>query len=457
MSQQFKYFPEVPVIPFKPGTDDALAFRHYNASEALDLGRGEPSLIWSETRHAVAIWHLIGGSSGDPFGPPTHIRPWSNIADWREQAKVKAEAVFSLWERMMGGYGYHCFHDFDWVQEAPTLRESEDRVKFVTERICGEQQRTGIQLLWGTPQLFVHPRWANGASTSPSREIWERALSQTMIALDATKAMGGLGFVLWGGRNGYTDILAKIIRRDREQMKAFLLAVLEYADKIGFTGPIFIEPKAKEPTNHQYDFDASTVIEFLCWCGIGPDRVQLNLEGNHAELATHSFLHELEVARAGGWLGSLDVNQGTPGVGWDTDEYLHDERIALGIGLGILRNGGLRGGCNVDAKPRRVSHTVLDYVRGHILSLDTLTKGVRAAAWLMKDGRLDKLAADSYASWNGAEGEAILGGKFDHAAIKARSLDLVIDAAPTAEIETIWGLLAQALEHANEPAVFATN
>lgn len=456
-SSDFEYFPEVPIIPYAPGSTNTLAFRHYDPRELLDLGGDSPSDLWCKIDHAVAIWHVKGGSSGDPFGPPTHIRPWTHISDWKEQSRVQAKAVFSLWERVRGGYKTHCFHDFDWVQEAPTLRESEDRLKFVVDLLNEEQRRTGIKLLWGTPCLFVHPRWANGSTNSADRAIWERALAQAKIALWCTKELGGKAFVLWGGRVGYTDLLARAIKKDRMLMRRFLEALIEYKHHIGFKGPIFIEPKAKEPTNHQYDFDAATVIEFLEWCKIGPEEVMLNLEEGHAELAQHTFYHEMEVARAAGRLGSLDINQGTPGVGWDTDEYLHSVDIATHIGLAIIRNNGLVGGCNVDAKPRRACPDILSWVKGHILSLDTLTRGVRAAAWLIKDGRYQKLVDQSYSSWDDEAGKAILAGTFDQEAITARSMDLDIAAAPSAQIEEIWALFQQAQEHANSPVAFAEN
>ncbi|WP_225767210.1 xylose isomerase [Inquilinus sp. Marseille-Q2685] len=386
-------FSSFPTIRFEgPGSDNPLAYRHYDPDRVV---LGKP--LKDHLRLAVCYWHSLVMNGSDPFGAPTIDRPWMH-GEPMAAARAKADAAFDLFRVL--GVPFYTFHDRDVAPEGAGLSETLANTREMGEYLGRKQAETGTRLLWGTANLFSHPRFMAGAASNPDPEVFAWSAATVKTALDVTHALGGANYVLWGGREGYETLLNTDLKREIDQMGRFLSLVVDYKHKIGFQGPILIEPKPREPTKHQYDFDAATVYGFLKHFGLERD-VKLNLEENHAILAGHTFEHEIAVANAFGIFGSLDINRGDPLLGWDTDQFPNDApQLALAF-YQVLKGGGLTtGGLNFDAKIRRQSIEPDDLVHAHIGGIDTCARSFLTAAAMIEDGRLAAHVADRYAGWD---------------------------------------------------------
>lgn len=401
-----EFFKEVKKIRYEgKDSDNPLAYKYYNADEVVAGKRMEDHL-----RFAVAYWHTFQATGTDPFGPVgTAIRPWNNITDPMDLAKAKVEANFEFCEKL--GVPFFCFHDRDIAPEADNLRETNKRLDIITAAIKDRMKDSSVKLLWGTSNAFGNPRFTHGASTSPNADVFAYTCAQVKKAMEITKELGGQNYVFWGGREGYETLLNTNMKLELDNMARFLRMAVDYAKEIGFEGQFLIEPKPKEPTKHQYDFDSATVIGFLKTYGLDP-YFKLNIEANHATLAQHTFQHELRVARINNMLGSIDANQGDLMLGWDTDQFptnIYETTLAM---LEVLKMGGFtKGGLNFDAKVRRGSFDVLDMFYAHIAGIDTFAKGLRIAAKIIEDGKFDKFIEDRYSSYTKGIGKDIVDGK----------------------------------------------
>lgn len=399
------YFKNVGQIKYEgPKTDNPLAFRYYNADQVV-AGK----TMTEHFRFAVAYWHTLCGVGGDPFGPGTKRFPWDNAANPIQNAKDKMDAAFEFITKI--GIPYYCFHDFDLVQEGPTLKESERRLTKITDYALEKQKASGVKLLWGTANLFSNPRYMNGAATNPDFEVVAYAGAQVKNALDATMKLGGENYVFWGGREGYSSLLNTNMKKELDHMARFLHMAKDYARKQGFKGTFFIEPKPMEPSKHQYDFDSATVIGFLREYGLEKD-FKLNIEVNHATLALHTFQHELQVAANANMIGSIDANRGDYQNGWDTDQFPNNVGELTEAMLVILESGGLQGGgVNFDAKTRRNSTDLEDIFYAHIGGIDTFARALLAANEILTNSPYQKMRADRYESFNSEEGQLFEAGK----------------------------------------------
>jgi xylose isomerase len=360
-------------------------------------------------RFSVAYWHTMRGTGADPFGPGTMWRPWEGKADTVENAISRARVAFEFIEKL--GTPFYCFHDRDVAPEGNNLTETNKNLDAVVKVLKEEQQRTGIKLLWGTANLFSNPRYVHGAATSCNADAFAFASAQVKKALEVTKELGGQGYTFWGGREGYQCLWNTDMKREVEHLAAFMHMAVDYAKKIGFTGQFYFEPKPKEPTKHQYDFDSAACINFLRAYGLA-DHVKMNIETNHATLAGHSVEHELDYAGSQGFLGSVDANTGDLLLGWDTDQFPTDVYLTAKIMLMILKYGGFTtGGLNFDAKVRRESFEPLDLFYAHIGGMDAFAKGLKIAAAIRADGVLDEMVKDRYRSWDSGIGAEIEAGR----------------------------------------------
>jgi xylose isomerase len=400
------FFPEISRIQYAgPAAESELAFRHYDPNRIVLGKRMEDHL-----RFAVCYWHTFCWPGDDVFGAGTFARPWqAGERDPLEQARAKTDVAFEFFSKL--GVPFFCFHDRDVVPEGSTFRESCDRLDRMGEHIQRRMQETGVRLLWGTANLFGHPRYAAGAASNPDPEVFAYAAAQVKHCLELTQRLRGANYVLWGGREGYETLLNTDLRRETDQLGRFLNMVVEHKHKIGFEGTILIEPKPHEPTKHQYDRDVATVYGFLQRHGLERE-VKINIEVNHATLAGHSFQHELATAVAYDLLGSVDANRGDPQNGWDTDQFPNSvEEMTLGL-YEILRGGGLGpGGINFDAKLRRQSVDPVDLFHAHIGGMDTMARALECAARLIEERSLQDFVDARYAGWSGALGQSIVGGK----------------------------------------------
>jgi xylose isomerase len=360
-------------------------------------------------RFSVAYWHTFKATGLDPFGAPTFNRPWIKAETPLEMAELTLRAAFEFAQKL--GVPFYCFHDRDLAPEGETFAESCKNLEIMVEKAKRLQEETGIKLLWGTANLFGHPRYAHGAATNPDAHVFAYAAAQVKHAIAATKELGGSGYVFWGGREGYETLLNTDMKREQEQMARFFHMVVDYAQKIGFEGQLLIEPKPMEPTKHQYDFDAATVLGFLRTFDLFDD-FKLNIEANHATLAGHSFEHDLTVAAINGRLGSIDANVGDPLLGWDTDQFPTEPKMCALAMLVVLSQGGLgKGGLNFDAKPRRGSFDETDLFYAHISGMDTFARGLVAANQIIEDGVLDNFIEKRYASYSEGLGKRIMNGQ----------------------------------------------
>jgi len=408
------YFNNIGRIAYEgPQTDNPLAFRWYEANRVVQGKTMEAHL-----RFAVAWWHTLGGTGGDPFGAPTKAFPWLGASDPLQEARNKLDAGFELMTKL--GIPFYCFHDYDLVAEGPSLAESEKRLAAITDYALEQQQATGIKLLWGTANLFSHPRYMNGAMTNPDFAVVAHAGAQVKMALDATLKLGGENYVFWGGREGYMSLLNTDMKRELAHMARFLHLAKDYARAQGFQGTFLIEPKPMEPIKHQYDFDAATTINFLREHGLDQD-FKLNIEVNHATLAQHTFAHELQVAADAGMLGSMDANRGDYQNGWDTDQFPNNVQELAEAMLVLLPAGGLQGGgINFDAKTRRNSTDLEDIFYAHIGGMDAFARALLVADQVLEHSPYLRLRADRYSSFDNGPGEAFAAGKLSFAELAKR-------------------------------------
>jgi xylose isomerase len=398
-------FSQFPTIKYEgPGSDNPLAYRYYDANKVV---LGKP--LKDHLRFAVAYWHSLAMNGSDPFGAPTIVRPWMTNADAMQAAHDKADAAFDLFRVL--DLPFYCFHDRDIVHEGGSLSETLKNLHTVVEYLAKKQESSSTKLLWGTANLFSHPRFMAGAATNPDPEVWMWSAATIKNCMDATRQLGGSNYVLWGGREGYDTLLNTDMKAELEHFGTLLKLVVEYKHKIGFQGQILIEPKPKEPTSHQYDFDAATVYGFLKKHGL-ENEVKLNLEANHALLAGHSFEHEIATAVDLGILGSLDINRGDPLLGWDTDQFPNDLYAMTLSMYHVIRGGGLGvGGMNFDAKIRRQSIDPEDLIYAHVGGADLCAHAFLIAAELFEKGTLKKVIDERYAGWQKPEYADILAGK----------------------------------------------
>lgn len=399
------FFPDVPKIKYEgPTARNPLAFRHYDAAEVVE---GKP--MREHFRFAVAYWHTMRGSGSDPFGPGCAVRPWEDGSDSVDMALKRVKVMFEFVEKL--GVGFYCFHDRDVAPEGANLRETNAILDKVAKALKEEQDRTGIKLLWGTANLFSNPRFVHGASTSCNADVFAYAAAQVKKCLEVTKDLGGQNYVFWGGREGYSTLLNTDMKRELDHLAKFFHLAVDYKKKIGFTGQFLIEPKPKEPTTHQYDFDAAACLNFLRQYGL-TDHFKLNLETNHATLAGHTMMHDMIVASSAGLLGSVDANRGDLMLGWDTDQFPTDLYLTTSIMLVLLEQGGLApGGLNFDAKVRRESFEPVDLFHAHIGGMDAFARGLKIAAKLRADGVLKDFVKKRYSSWDAGLGQQIEQGK----------------------------------------------
>jgi len=394
-------FPEVHNVPFEgPDSDNLLAFHHYDENELV-----EGVSMKDHLRFSVVYWHTMRGTGADPFGAGTMCRPWEDGTDSLENAIRRVRVAFEFIEKL--GAPFFTFHDRDIAPEGATLAETNKNLDAVVAVIKEEMARTGIKLLWGTANLFSHPRYMHGAATSCNADVFAHAAAQVKKALEVTLELGGEGYVFWGGREGYQNLWNTDMRREIDHLAKFMHMAVDYAKEIGFTGPFYFEPKPKEPTKHQYDFDAAACINFLRTYGL-EDHIKLNIETNHATLAGHTVEHELEYAAMQGFLGSVDANTGDLLLGWDTDQFPTDIYLTTKIMLVLLKHGGIApGGLNFDAKVRRESFEPIDLFHAHIGGMDALARGLKIAAAIRADGKLNTLLKERYASWDEGVGKQV--------------------------------------------------
>jgi xylose isomerase len=400
-------FPEIERIRYEgPDSKNPLAFRYYNADEKV-AGRS----MRDHLRFSVVYWHTFRNPLSDPFGPGTAVRPWEDGTDSLENAKNRVRVAFEFMEKL--GSPHYAFHDRDVAPEGANLAETNRNLDAVVKVLKEEQQRTGIKLLWGTANLFSNRRYMHGAATSPNAEAFAFAAAQVKKALEVTKELGGAGYTFWGGREGYQNLWNTNMKRELEHLARFLHMAVDYARQIGFTGQFYIEPKPKEPTKHQYDSDAAACLNFLREYDL-IDHLKLNLETNHATLAGHTIQHELEVAGSAGALGSIDANTGDMLLGWDTDQFPTDIYLTTTCMYSVLKYGGFTtGGVNFDAKVRRESFEPIDLFYAHIGGMDAFARGLKIAAAMHADGKLDEMLRERYASWDNGLGAEIESGKHD--------------------------------------------
>ncbi len=410
------YFPNVNKIEFE-GKDskNPFAFKHYNPKEVI-AGK----TMEEHFRFAVAYWHTFTAKGSDPFGADTMIRPW-DAKDPMDSAKKRAEAAFEFFAKI--GAPYYCFHDADVRPEGATLQESNQNFDEIVGMFKGYMKDTGVKLLWNTANAFTNPRFVHGAATSNSAAVYAYAAAQVKKSLEVAKELGAENYVFWGGREGYEWLQNTDYKLEMDNLARFYNMAIDYAKEIGFTGQFLIEPKPKEPTKHQYDFDAATTIAFLKTYDLDK-HFKLNLEANHATLAMHTFDHEIRVARTNGMLGSIDANQGDLLLGWDTDEFPTDLYAVTLAMYEIMENGGLgSGGVNFDAKVRRSSFELDDLFLAHIAGMDTFARGLKTAVRLKEERFFDSIVEKRYASFGEGIGKDIVEGKATFASLEAYALE----------------------------------
>lgn len=394
------YFKNIDKIKFEgKESDNPLAFKYYDADRMV-MGKS----LKDHFKFAMAYWHSMNDNGADPFGRLTNLYPWNQENDVLQQAKNRADASFEFLQKM--GFDYFCFHDIDLIQEGASLLETEKRVGQIAEYIKGKQKETGIKVLWGTANCFSNPVYMNGAITNPDFRVASRAAAQIKIAFDTSMELGAENYVFWGGREGYLSLLNTDMNRELDHLATFFNKMVEYGQQQGFKGNFFIEPKPAEPTKHQYDFDAATVVGFLNQNGL-KDHFKLNIEVNHATLAGHTFEHELQVSANAGMLGSIDANRGDYQNGWDTDQFSINLYETIEAMLVFLKSGGLQGGgINFDAKVRRNSTDLEDLLIAHIQGADTFARGLIAAEHILTNTSYAKMLKERYQSYDGGQGKA---------------------------------------------------
>ncbi len=394
-------FPDIQPIAYEgPDSRNPLSFRWYNPDEIV-----EGKSMRDHFRFSVVYWHTVRGTGADPFGMPTLQRPWDDGSESLENATNRVRAAFEFMEKL--GVPYFAFHDRDIAPEGNSLAETNHNLDVIVETVESEMQRTGIKLLWGTANLFSNPRYLHGAATSCNADAFAYAAAQVKKCLEITQRLGGENYVFWGGREGYQNLWNTQLKRELDHLAQFFHMAVNYAREIGFGGQFLIEPKPKEPTKHQYDSDTAACINFLRAYELA-GHFKLNLETNHATLAGHEMMHELEYAAIQGMLGSIDANRGDLLLGWDTDQFPTDIYLTTGVMLTLLQHGGLQpGGVNFDAKVRRESIEPVDLFHAHIGGMDTFARGLKIAAAIRADGVWQQMVQQRYASWESGIGSEI--------------------------------------------------
>ena len=415
------YFSEIEPIKFEGlESTNPLAYRYYDKDRVV-MGK----TMAEHLRMAVCYWHTFCWDGFDVFGAGTFNRPWHGGPIDQTRADHKLDEAFEFFTRL--GLPYFCFHDVDVMAHAETIDEHVKNFAIIVDKIEAKMAATGVKLLWGTANMFSHPRYMGGASTNPDPDVFRFAATQVRHCIEATHRLGGANYVLWGGREGYDCLLNTDLKQEKAQFGRFLQMVVEHKHKIGFKGDILIEPKPHEPTKHQYDFDVETIYGFLFANGLEKE-VKMNIEANHATLSGHSFEHEIASAINLGIFGSIDMNRGDPQNGWDTDQFPNDIREITTAMYYILKNGGFQnGGNNFDAKVRRQSIAAADLFHGHIGGVDILARSLLNAAAMIEGGELESLVTDRYAGWNSDAGKALLSA--------SSNLEAISDAAVAAKID----------------------
>ena len=427
---------KIPYVGREKGPQEGLAFHYYDADKVV---AGKKMKDW--LRFGVAWWHTFDQQLVDPFGTGTAQRPWyGKYSDPEDEALAKVDYAFEFFQKL--GVEYFCFHDRDIAPEGDTLRETDKNLDKVVDRIEENMKSTGIKLLWNTSSLFTNPRFVSGASTSPFADIYAYAGGQLKHSLEIAKRLGAENYVFWGGREGYENLWNTQMKREQEHMAKFFHMCHDYAKEIGLDAQFLIEPKAKEPTMFQYDFDAATAINFLRTYDL-MDVFKLNLEGNHANLAGHTYQHEIRTAREAGVLGSLDANQGDKLIGWDMDEFPTDLYETSTVMWEVLAEGqiGPHGGLNFDAKPRRTSFTAEDLFRSHIAGMDSFAAGLLVAAKMHEDKVIENLQAERYSSFDSGIGATVENGTASLASLEEYALDIpqakLIEATKSDHLESV--------------------
>lgn len=402
-----EHFVNIPKIQYEgPSSKNPFSFKHYNPDEVI-AGK----TMKEHLRFGAAYWHVMRNGLGDPFGEGTALMPWDDQSDSLENALARIPVFFEFLDKIQ--IDYYCFHDRDISPEGASLKETHENLACVTEELEKFQKETGKKLLWGTACLFAHPRYAHGAATSPNADVFSYAASQVKHALDATHKLGGEGYTFWGGREGYATLLNTDMKRELDHLAALLHGAVDYAKKIGYDGQFYIEPKPREPSTHQYDSDAAACLNFLREYNL-LDHFKLNLETNHATLAGHTMEHEMEVAINAGALGSIDANRGDELLGWDTDQFPTNIYGTTNVMLRLLSDGGFTtGGLNFDAKRRRESHHPDDLFHAHIGGMDAFARGLKIAAAIIEDGRIEAFKKARYSSYETGVGAEIESGSVD--------------------------------------------
>lgn len=411
------HFQNVNTIKYEgPDSKNPYAFKYYNPSETIN-GKTMEELM----RFAVSYWHTFTAGGTDPFGEGTMIRSYDRYTGM-DLAKARLEASFEFFEKM--DVPFFCFHDYDIAPESDSLTETFKNLDEIVGMIKEYLKTSKTKLLWNTANMFSHPRWLSGAATSPNADVFAYSAAKVKKGLEVGKELGAENYVFWGGREGYETLLNTDMKLELDNLARFFHMAVDYAKEIGFNAQFLIEPKPKEPTKHQYDFDVATGIAFLKTYGLD-DKFKFNIEANHAILAGHTFEHELHIARIHGMLGSVDANQGDPLLGWDTDEFptdLYSTTLAM---YEILKNGGLgSGGLNFDAKVRRGSFDPEDLFLAHIAGMDSFAVGARVAQKLIEDKVLDNFIANRYSSYREGIGQDIVEGKADFHKLSEYALKL---------------------------------
>ena len=400
-------FPDVTKVQYEgPDSKNPLAFRYYNPDELV-----EGKSMKDHLRFSCAFWHTMRMNGSDPFGMPTMSRPWDDGSDSIENAQNRVRAFFEFLEK--AGLQFYAFHDRDIAPEGKNLAETNKYLDEVVKVFKEESERTGITMLWGTANLFGNPRFMHGAATSCNADSFAYAAAQVKKAIEVSKELNAQGYTFWGGREGYQCIWNTDMKRELDHLAKFMHMAVDYAKEIGFTGQFYFEPKPKEPTKHQYDYDCAACINFLRAYGL-EDHVKMNIETNHATLAGHNVEHEMEYAASQGFLGSVDANTGDMLLGWDTDQFPTDVYMTTKMMLVLLKYGGFTtGGLNFDAKVRRESFEPIDLFYAHIGGMDAFAKGLKIAAAIRESGELDAVVKARYSSWDSGIGAEIEADKHD--------------------------------------------
>jgi xylose isomerase len=430
-----EHFPNIPAFQYEGrGSSNPFAFRHYNPDEMV----GNKTMR-DHLRFGAAYWHVMRNELGDPFGAGTALMPWDDGSETLQNALNRIPVFFEFLEKSQ--IDYYCFHDRDISPEGATLAETHKNLDRIVEELEKFQNETGKKLLWGTACLFSHPRYAQGAATSPQADVFAYGASQIKHALEATHRLGGEGYTFWGGREGYATLLNTDMKRELDHLAAMLHLAVDHAKKIGYTGQFYIEPKPREPSTHQYDSDSAACLNFLREYDL-LDHFKLNIETNHATLAGHTMEHELDVAIGADALGSIDANRGDELIGWDTDQFPTNVYDTTQVMLRVLGMGGFTtGGLNFDAKRRRESHEPEDLFHAHIGGMDAFARGLKIAHKIAEDGRMSSFISERYASYDSGIGAEIAAGSTSLDALDAHAQSIKAPQLPSGRQEMLENII----------------